>query len=402
MQKVFNHLLAVFLFLSATFYVNGKTFFESQDLVFKAGIAILFILSMYLVPKRKIISPYINALIGLSLVVFFFGVPGSKAITIEPLVKMFLGGILFYLVANYCDNRKLIYNAICAVVAINFAMVLLQFFNVDPICLNDLGRQNRHLVGLFGYKQNLGAYMAMVVPLLIVKKRWTFAGMAALMPIMNKSWAAIGVMCIAIMFLMFYAYNRKKFIIRSIIVLLAIGLVFGLFLNYHGEKIDLKYKLKIRWISQTHFLKVVMSNPYFGTGLGTFKYLPREIVIIEPYGQYLDAGNDYLEMAIGLGLGVLFIIAGLYFYIWEKFKSKALTPERVAIMAGLITIALGALLHTYANHPNLVVISIVLLGLFEVVYDKEGGSDVNKVHWSAKICKRCLQWKGDLLLRPRE
>ncbi len=387
MQKTFDFLLAAFIFLSATFYINGRTFFEGQDLVFKAGVAILFILSLYLIPKRRLINPYVNAFLGLSLVVFFFGVPGSKAIMIEPLVKIFLGVILFYLIVNYCGNRKLIYDAICAVIAINFAMVLLQFFKVDPLCLNDLAEQNKHLVGLFGYKQNLGAYMAMVVPLLIVKKRWIFAGMAALMPLMNKSWAAVGVLCIAIIFLMFYSYNRKKFVVLSVSMLLVIALVFGLFLSYYGEKVDLGRKVWLRWISQTQFLKVLMSNPYFGTGIGTFKYLPEEIRIIKPHGQWLDAGNDYLELAIGSGFGILFIIAGLYFYIWKKFKSVKSNLEVVAIMAGLITIALGVLFHTYVNHPNLVVISIVLLGLFEVVSEKEGGQDVFKICRIAEICK---------------
>ncbi|KKM83096.1 hypothetical protein LCGC14_1312860 [marine sediment metagenome] len=382
MQKVFDWLLAAFIFLSATFYINGQTFFMAQDLVLKAGIVILFILSLYLIPKRRIINPYINAFLGLSLIVFFFGVPGSKVIMIEPLVKIFLIVILFYLVTNHCKNRKLIYDAICAVVAINFAMVLLQFFNVDPVCLNDTTEQNTHLVGLFGYKQNLGAYMAMVVPLLIVKKRWAFAGMAALMPIMNKSWAAIGVMCIAIMFLMFYSFDRKKFITFSVVTLLVIASVFGLFIRYYGEKVDIEHKLHMRWISQTKFLKVLMSNPYFGTGIGAFKYLPNEIVEIDPWGRYLDAGNDYLELGIAMGFGVLFIIAGLYFYIWNRFKSVKTNLEVVAIVAGLITIALGTLFHTYMNHPNLIVIGIVLLGLFEVVSEKE--SEAENV---VKICR---------------
>ena len=387
MQKTFDWFLAIFVFLSATFYINGKTFYEGQDMMFKAGIAALFILSLYLIPKRRIINPYVNAFLGLSLIVFFFGLPGSKAIMIEPLIKIFLGVILFYLIVNRCENRKLIYNAICAVIVINFAMAVLQFFNVDPLCLDDQRMQNKHIVGLFGYKQNLGAYMAMVIPLLLVKKRWVFAGMAILMPIMNKSWAAIGILCIAIIFLIFYLH-RKRFVLFSAITLLVITLVFGMFLRYYGDKVDLGRKLNLRWISQTQFLKVVMSNPYFGTGIGSFKYLPEKIVVIEPYGRYLDAGNDYLEMAINFGLGVLFIIAGLYFYIWKKFKSVKLNPEIVGIMAGLITISLGMLLHTYANHPNLIVISIVMLGLFEVVCKKEREeSHAHKICRSAEICK---------------
>ncbi len=369
MQKVFDYLLSAFVFLSATFYINGKTFYEAQDMVFKLGVAVLFILSLYLVPRRKLINPYVNAFLGLSLVVFLFGVPGSKEIMIEPLVKIFLGSMLFYLVCNYCGNRKLIYDAICAVVAVSFIMVMLQFFNVDPLCLNDRGMPSNHIIGLFGYKQNLGAYMALALPILLINKRWVFAGMALLMPFMSESWAAIGVMYIAVLFLIFYL-SRKKFILSFVISLVVIVSIFALFLNKPHENLDLKNKLKLRWISQTKFLKVLMSNPYFGTGLGTFKYLSREIITIEPYGTWLDAGNDYLEYPMDMGLGVLFIIVGLYYYIWNKFKHSP-SRELVGIMAGLITIALGIAFHTYKNHPNLITISIVMLGLFEIVKKEE-------------------------------
>ena len=364
MKTIFNWALAIFTFLMATFFITGETFSHAQGLVYLGGIAALFMFSLYLKPLRNVINPWVNSILALGLLVFLAGDMKAKPIMVEGLVRMMLGVMLFYLVANHCGNRKLIYNAICAVAVVSFLMVILQRFNLDPICLNDQAQPNTHPTALYGYKHDLGAYMALATPLLLFNRRILFGTLAGATCVISESWTAIGCMVIGILFAAFY-FNKKLFIISLILILIGSGIVYTKFLYKPEQNLDIGYKLWVRAKFQTRLLKVVSSRPYFGTGLGTFPYLGEEVLVDEQLGALTDAWNDYLERLIEMGPIIIFLILGLYYYVWQRFRGLKIDLELAGIMGALVTIPIGIAFHTYVNYPSVITICIIVLGIFE-------------------------------------
>ncbi len=391
MRKVFDWLLAITLVLSSIFYIPGKTFSDAQDMVYMIGIFLLFIFSLYLVPLKRNINPWFNSILVLAVAVFVFGETQAKGIMIKPLVQLTLAILLFYMAANHCKNRNLIYNAISCVVIVSGIIALMQFLKVDPICLNDRRMQNEHITALFGYKHALGAYMALAAPLLIFSKRWIIGLVAVIVCVMANSWASIGIMVIGLLFGLFY-YNRK-FVLPIVAILLiacsAVGARFILKpqggLDSRYEKVvnqmfkpglmksiamqPYSYKVWVRFKFQSKLMKVAMSRPYIGTGIGTFIYLG-DILIDDQFGALTEAWNDYLELFITMGAGILFLLFGLYHSAWIRFKFGCMDKELIGLGGALITIPIGIALHTYMNYANLSFVCIVLLGL---LYNKTGG-----------------------------
>ena len=365
MRKAFDITIATFIFLSATFYVMGKTFGYAQGLIFELGICLLFAISLFLKPLRFRINPWMNLIPVLAIVSFMSNASNIRGVAVQPLVHIFMALIFFYIIINHVKDRSYIYNAICAVIAVNSLMVFLQFIGKDPLCLNDVGLLNKHLVGLFGYKYVLGHYMAMVIPLLLMTKRYPFAALAFILVIASKSWAAGLIAVVGISFCLWFI-NKKIFTVFLAFFIIA-GTAGGLYLE-KGDNPILKVssKVKVRLELQHQLLSAAIQNPYIGNGLGTFKHAASQVLKKHTHGVILDAWNDYIEFSMDIGLGVIFIVFMLYRRVWVRFRDEVKSPELIGIMGALVTVPLGMALHTYANHFNLMVVLLCILSFFEI------------------------------------
>ncbi len=368
MRNVFNYSLAIFIGLCSTFYVPGMTFDAAQGNLFKIGILLLLIMSWYIKPRRICINPWVNLFPVLGLIVIGFGDHTRMAAMMEPYVTMLLGVTLIYLIANYVEDEKLIINAFCAVIGINAVMVLLQILGVDPLALNDVGKQNTHIVGFFGRKYQLGSYMAGVIPLLLLYKRRTFAGLALALTFFSESWSGLGIAVIAILACGYVYLQRRFFYMFLGGMLLASILLYTLVLHQPDENYTLKYKLGIRWKYETELLKAPVRKPFVGQGMGVFQYIGPQIISAEfqdHYGRAEDATNDYLEKSIEMGLGVIIIWLGLCWFMIMKVKRYSLVEEEIyALFICLCTLPIGMMFHSYFNHINVIILYIVALGLF--------------------------------------
>ena len=369
-RKVFDWLLAIFIFLIPTFYIPGNTFSYAQGNVLMIGAVVLFLVSTYLKPVRFRNNTWLNAMFSLALLVLLLGTQQKQLAMIEPFIKLCSAMVIFYVIVRYAENFEYLYNAVCGVVAISGVMVILQMCGVDPLCLSDSGYRNPHVTALFGYKMNLGAYMAMACPLLLFNKRWPFAIVALALVILSDSWASMGVVVIGLMFCVFF-WKRKFFLPILIITTVLGGLLYSFLLYNPDSNHTFQYKMKVRMLYQTKLLEPILRKPFIGQGIGCFPYLEKELRYDYDLGNIDNPFNDYIERAIEMGVGILFLIAGLYWYVWKRFRDSIKSNELIGIMGALVTIPIGIFFHTYVKYPNLFVMCILLLALFEIKSKKE-------------------------------
>jgi hypothetical protein len=369
LNKLFNILLGCLIFFSATAYQIGKSFAEVQGMVFLVGIPLLFIVSLYLKPKRWVVNPFVNLISAIGLIAMFFVPKDGQAIVYQPLINVFMGTGLFYLITNYLDDFNVILKAISWVVGFTAIIVFLQVTGNDPICINDSGLHNYSMVGLFGFKYVFGAYMAICTPILLLKKK--LLGLVALaLTICSLSWACIGLAILATIFgAWFVSKSNKVFIAIIIFALILSVLVFRLVLytpdNY---KLQLKYKITARIETESKFLPVLMMKPYYGWGLGTFKIIGPQIVNGGKYGDMVDAWNDYLERSVEMGIGAIILMIWLFVNAFKRFFRYKIEP---AVFASLAIVPFGIAFHNYFNHFSLVVLIISLFAWWEAKNIKE-------------------------------
>lgn len=377
MRKVFDFFLGVFLFLTATAYIPGKPFSQAQENVFQIGVCALFIISLFLTPLRQKTNKWLNVAIGICFLTFLTLPENARMFSIAPLVFAFMGIALFYTVIQHSENIYAILNGICFVVLINAGMVLAQALGVDPICLNDAGQQNTHMVGLFGFKYVMGAWMAVSTSLLIFNKRKFFGALAAILTVCSLSWASIGLMLFSLVFASFFL-NRRLFIAAITAAVITGSCIYFFVLRSPGNKIlTLKYKIESRLHLESKFLGVLMSKPLTGYGLGSFKQIGPTIVNNKTgiYGTMTDAWNDYLERGIDCGLAFPVVMVLMFWEALRRFLRSRKDPSLIGVASGLIIVPFGMMFHNYMDHFSVTSLLLVVFALFEI---KEGCSE-NKV-----------------------
>ena len=187
MRKIFEFILGLFLFLTAVAYVPGQNFEDTQGMMFMAGVSILYVISLFLKPIRFITNKWLNIILGVCLVETFLLMGDAQKIATSSFIHLFMGVMLFYIIANYVENMKPIVNALCCVVMVNTVMVILQLTGNDPICLNDGGLKNTHAVGIFSLRYSFGCYMGIVAPFLLFSKRKVFGVLAVILTLLSIS-----------------------------------------------------------------------------------------------------------------------------------------------------------------------------------------------------------------------
>jgi hypothetical protein len=367
MSKIYDIALGVFVFLTAIAYHNGQTFAETQGIIFKVGIPILFILALYLKPKRWIINPLLNLVPTLALLSTLFVPKEVIGVSIVSFVYVFLGICLFYLVANYLENANYILNALCGVVIITTIMCVLQITNHDPICFNDSKDPNFAMVGLFGFKYVFGAYMAIITPILLIKRRF-FGIISGILCICSLSWACIGLMISACLFML---YHRSKFHFKIAIIpilLLTALLYWKVLYKPDNYILNLKYKINSRLELESKFLKMLCHKPITGYGIGTFPLLGPQIVNNHNgnWGNMIDAWNDYLERGIEMGWGAIVLMLWLFIDSFKRFFRSKKDPNLIGLASSLAIIPFGIVFHDYFIHFSLTTMIIVIYAMYHI------------------------------------
>lgn len=367
-----GYIVSAFIFFSCTAYISGQTFDDTQIMVFKIGIFLIWIMTLYLKPARSVRSLWLNSLLALVFLETLMLNGEPQKIAIEPLINSFLAVVLFYSLVNYLKDIKPIIRGICWAVGAQAVIILLQGTGLDPICLNDAGKHNTHFVGLFGYKFVFGAWMAIVTPILLFNKRYFFGALSFVMCILSMSVAPIGLM-MSVLIAGSIMLDRKyaKFVIPAVIVAATLAWVF--ILNKPCNQ-SLYHKAWLRVTLESKFLPIVFQKPLFGWGLGSFKFIGPQVWNINTgtYGTMIDAWNDWLQQSVECGLVFFVMLAGLCWDIVKTFMKSS--KKHVAEFCSLSIIPVGMLFHNYMGHSNLGVLMICIYAAFIIRSNDEAVS----------------------------
>jgi len=394
-RKVLEWMIGITIFLTAIGYIVGKPFAEVQLNAFRIGVPILFMLALITQPVRSI-KNYFMPILGILCFVNTLLLKGN----LVPLINIFLGIILFYIIANYVEDFKPIFWCIGGVIISTAIVVLLQALGVDPICVNEAGGHNTHMVGFFGFKYVFGAWMAIITPVMLFSKRWYLGVLSAILTICSFSFAGITLMILAII----YCIGRFKGVKIAVgLLLTAFFIGYGSYAYFLGQTscgseikaydhidasgnfighfsgckpcyikgrtekgnhiLSMSYKIKTRWHLESKILPVLFSRPLTGYGLSSFQQIGPTIFNSQTdiYGTMVDAWNEWLERGCELG----FPIIGLFlFYTLSTFR-KFRMNKNYGLQGSLAIIPFGMLFHTYFIHTSICMLVLTLLAIWE-------------------------------------
>lgn len=370
MRKIYDYIIAAFVFLSAMFYLSGKNFHMAQNDLFHllgpAIIACMFCLN----PVRHIKNYWLNAFALFALACVLFS-KSPRELAIEPMVNIFIALGIFYAIANYLDERKYIYYAMFLVMVLNFIQVVFQYFGIDPLCITELATANRsHLVGFFGHPMNLGIYSALMLPIFAYRfKKWLWIPVICLLA--SKSFFAIPIGCVAL--LAYFIITKQK---RWTAVSIACGVIAAAILvTLSAGRLEWVWRAKfaMRFDLYMEMLKAGLSSGSpFGYGLGTFRQVANQLQVVGhgTIGAILEPWNEYLGWLLEMGPIAVGIVVGMFYGVLNALKHIRDDAESVALYCSLATIPIGICFHSYTYFVNTGIISLVIFAMFHITKEE--------------------------------
>jgi O-antigen ligase len=347
-------------------------------------------------------------LFSLFLVLSLF-LSNSKIISLQELIIFLSYIILFFLVINHVFSKNDFNGFIYLFFILSFivsAYTLIQYYGFDPY-LGDLGK----LTSTIGQKNWISNYLAIVFPLVFSyfvleknknNKRLYFVLLAIIYTTLlicqsRGIWISI-VLTIIFALLIIYKYklisvfkSNKKWLIALLIVFLVITTIYSTENPLNKSRLTVAERalstlemstdtsINARFLMWKVAIEMFKDNPFFGLGIGTFKYhyldYQAEYLLSNPNyiknaGKAAEAHNEYLQMAaeIGIiGLGIfLTIFVLLYKEFWLFFKQEEDLQKKIIAWGMLLGITCFLLhsLFTFPLHvPALASMFFVFLGL---------------------------------------
>ena len=314
---------------------------------FQYGVIFLFVSALFDKPKRFFQDKYLSILFLICAVNVYF-----HPRTIKEFPIVVLGFLLFYLVSTYADVRNLkpVFKIIFFVSLLNTIFSILQFFNIHLIYT-----PTDNIIGLMGYKTQLGIYQALALPIcFVIHPLLSIVPLVGL--ILSKSATAILPAILGMYYLL-----RKRLRIQSIPVLLSIFTIITLIFLKSFHKFSLRFEV---W---TETIKMILKDPFYGHGIGNFNYIQHLKYNINI--SYQDPYSLYLQVFYSLGIlgGIAFL-----FFIEDKiigFKSDDFI-QRGLFSSCLILLTFG-MCYSFLNYSRLAGTAIVLFGLLVAVKKDE-------------------------------
>ncbi len=289
--------------------------------------------------------------------------------TIEALFKGVSYIFLFWLVLNFIKSEKQISLLVRAIFILGFATSLLgiiqklsqteQMFWLYPVIVD--GRPFTLFFSTFINANHFASFIGMVVLLLLgrflyLNAKYSVSGerkhqeekifllfvlvvsSAGLFVSLCRGGCVIFTLSIFIFYQVILGGEKKKhsgilitlFMVSTAVMLLWIGLEPILAelstLLKPSDDVSLSSRL-ILW--QASFLKLFLTHPLLGTGLGTFQYAFPAVQPANLYGSWRHAHNDWLEFLLETGIaGFLLVLAVIFLFLREVWpvRSNAVDP----------------------------------------------------------------------------
>lgn len=378
-RKIYTLVLSVFLAVGTFFFLplpNGTGMeqalefgYLSQELFFRYGAILLFVLSMFIKPIR-IMRP--NWIIAFVLYAFITSLLFGFDVSIRrSLMNLGCAAILFKAIYENVEtgNVKTIGIGFALVLVWNLITCVQQYYGIDPLfsAPAELGHQDR-MVGFMRMKVHLGALVAFISPF-IFALWWPLLILTFPLLFWSNSSVAIASFVISIGIILFYRIKRV-FFITSLAALILAGGFYVLKFDMPGGQFGERLKV---W-NATYSL-TLKSNPFWGNGIGSFSKInlqTKQATVAENL-QWTWAHNEFIQAFFEFGFAGISLI---FMYIKGCFKGfLAHKKDRIVQIsfASLVSVLAIAFFHFPFHLGRLSGICVFIMAFFQArVNDLEG------------------------------
>lgn len=231
------------------------------------------------------------------------------------------------------DSKGLerVIKVICSVGLILIAYGLLQWANLDQF-FRDLDANIRKdvIVGTIGNPSHYAAYLAMLLPLLLIQRQWYHrlgVGLTLLLLILTHSAAAL---LAAWASLTWMAVLHRKY--KRLLICLSVSVLAALYLWQHPTELNPHGRLEA-WST---YWQMLQKKSLLGWGLGhVHRY--SQTVQSGPIFQWRHCHNILLQVGIEqglIGLSLLLIAIGSFFKrVWQAAPTRTLSAFSASFLA---------------------------------------------------------------------
>lgn len=321
------------------YFSNSVNLVQLQLFCFWA--ILLVVASLFDTPRRNFRDEQMKWLLLISTVSVYLH---PKTIKLFPVI--FLGFLLYYVVSVCADTNRLrmFFWAIASVAVLNTVFAVLQSLNIHLIYH---AKENGEIVGLMGYKTQLGIYQALSIPVCFALNPWL-----AVIPTIGLFLSKSGTSILACIVGLSYFFRRELWKYGSMPIYMASSSLILFFIVRHYHQLTLRFG---SWLEA---INGIFKHPIAGNGFGTFDYVEKrlggDVFYSDPYNLYL--GVFYAIGVLGLVVFVVFLkdklfLGGQSHIVHEAVRASCLI---------LVVVGFG---YSFMDYPRLAGTAIVLFGL---------------------------------------
>lgn len=360
----------------------------------------------------------------------------NRALSVRPLVNMFLFVILYFIIIHYIPRRhaEKFLAAILLTGMLNGLYCVIQYLGWDPIFVLILGEDKGGRMassGFIGNPNTVGAYLASAIPLslsalFLRRPAWMpILGFASLVSMVlgicfNQTLTAAASAIFSVFIFSLTVFLGTRMIKRRIAIAITVSLVaMGIFLATASPMKDRLAAFKAQWentnwniiVSNRPFiwwlsLKMIEDRPLLGGGLGTFPYrafayqallLPRlspdsplyPVVFhtfTTPHNEYLLLGAEagLLGIAAAGWLLVAIILLGwrsirqFHQLLQSSMQAEDIQRDYLLMLGFAVAVLVAAvesLTHFYFHIAPSALLAITALGIWCVILRKRSGEE---------------------------
>lgn len=267
-------------------------------------------------------------------------------------------------------------NCICVIALIQVAMMILQKCGVWWI-FKPKGTDTtfNYVCGFLGNPNLAGAFLAITLPLFFRKKIILLSPFLLVGLFLSQSMGGIVSACVGVIFYLFIKFDKKKFLIFSLILVLLLGGYVYLF-----EDLTSGYGSLIQGSSRFFhwgliWKTMIVKEWITGWGLGQFKMIFPSIQlcggvyeginpnILNTFGKipewWVQAHNEYLQTWSEIGLIGLLIICGYFVSIFKRLEGI-----RVLLITGVVITLVNSGVH-FLFHTTSAIVPLLYFGMLE-------------------------------------
>ena len=272
-------------------------------------------------------------------------------------------GLIWYWLTIKVVNVNAVYNAICLVGLANVAMIIVQFFYLDPLYtpLSDAGR----CTGLMSNQNETGALLAFCFPAFL-RKSWLKCLPAIIIGlILAKSSGGMLAIGAVVIFWMLINNMRKQ-------AVLLVAVVSG-YMVIDGPTIDQRLDA---W---TVGLNLFTQQP-LGAGIGHWAAVFSVVELETTQSRFLQAHNEYVQLIFEFGVLGICLLVSYFRYFFKSVKTLLGYNKSDFIPAfGVVSLMVNCFVNFPMHIATTAMLGVTWLSLFDSQILKIGPGTVKKM-----------------------